>query len=870
MIFFFLHSPGGQGQDTLSPAKVRPDSIRQVKDTIIVLTDTLDTADSLGMKSSDTLKTKKAKKKDQLKSKVEYTAKDSMRFDIRNHKVYLYGEADLKYQDIGMKSGYVEIDFMKHTLYATFLKDTAGKEIQDPEFTQGTQKIKGKVFIYNYITKRAYVQNVFTKQDEGYLHGTVVKKMENDITYLRNGWYTTCDLQEHPHYEFKFGKAKVIPGKRVITGPAYLVIADVPVPIGIPFGYFPSRVGRRSGILVPTYGETANRGFFLENGGFYWAMSKYTDLYLVGDIYSRGSWAVKPRLDYKYRYHYAGSFNFSYAVNKIGESDSPDYQKSTDFSLRWVHTQDPKARPHSLFSANVNIVSQNFNKYNPITNTQTYLSNTFQSSINFTTNWNNNYYLNLNFSHSQNTLNKTINVTLPTLSFSVNQFYPLRKKNHVGKMRWFENISTKYSFDLQNQYNTVDSLVFKKHWLNQMQNGARHTIPITGTFRVLKYFNWTNTLNFTDRMYLSTIHKKFVPSSTAGKDSLVVDTVHRFANEFDGSFSTSLNTTIFGMYQIKKGPVVAIRHMLKPSVSFTFTPDFGAAGWGYYRHIENDTNKIHQKYSIFEKGVYGGPAGQKSGLVAFAISNNLEMKVRNKKDTVTGTRKIVLIEDLTLRETYDLTKDTLKWSKLQVSGYTTLFKSLRVQYSSTWDPYARDSLGRDYNATEWKVHHRMLRLDNTTWDFGLNYTLSSTKSKKKTTNKGSEQERKDIREYSDYYVDFDIPWSFSLAYKFNFSKNWNSTYTRRVGKIIQNLSFNGQLNITPKWKITLNTGWDFTTSQLSFTSIDLYRDLHCWEMRFGWIPKGPQKSWNFSINVKATILQDLKLNKKKDFRDYSP
>jgi len=867
VIFLFFHSGWIQGQDTIHPANV-------LKGTEMVIHDTIHIADTNLRHSSDSLKVKKKVKKDNLKSKVEYAAKDSLRFDIKNQKVFLYNQADIKYQDIGMKAGYVEIDFPLKTVYSIWTKDSVGKEIQDPEFTQGQQKFKSRVMTYNYDTKRGYIQNVFTKQDEGFLHGTIVKKMENDITYLKDGWYTTCDRENDPHYEFKFGKAKVIPGKKVITGPAYLMIAGVPVPLGIPFGYFPNRSGRRSGILIPTYGESNTRGFFLQNGGYYWAMNKYIDLYLLGDIYSRGSWAVKPKLDYKYRYHYSGSFSFSYADNRLGAADSPDFQKTTDFNLMWTHIQDPKARPNSNFSANVNIVSENYNKYNPVTNVQSYLSNTFSSSINYATNWKNNYYLTLNFTHSQNTLTKNINITLPSLTFAINQFYPLRKKNHVGKVKWFENISIKYNMLAENVYNTYDSLFLKKKaWWNEMQNGIQHSVPITGTFHVLKYFNWTTGIQLNDRMYFSTIRERYVPTKGI-KDSLVIDTVRQFANAIDGNVSTSLNTRLYGMYQFKHGPIVAIRHMVTPTVSFTYTPDFGTAAWGYTRYAPNDTNKNPQKYSIFANNtLIGAPATAKSGVVSFAIHNNLEMKVKNKKDTVTGTKKIVLIDDLAITETYDMMKDSLKWSKLNISGYTTLFKNLRVSYSSIWDPYARtskDSSGLDINKSEWEVHHRLLRLDNTQWDLGLTYSLSSDKGKKKkNTTKGTEEEQKEIKEHPDYYVDFDIPWSFSLTYKFDYGKNWNQYYTERVSTITQTLNLNGQLNLTPKWKVTVATGWDFTHGELSFTSIDLYRDLHCWEMRFGWIPKGPQQSWNFSINVKASILQDLKLTKKKDFMDYT-
>ncbi len=482
MIFFFLHSGRAQGQDTIHPTGV-------LKDTSLIIHDTLHFADTTLQHPSDSVKVKKTTKKSNLKAPVEYSAKDSLRFDIKEQKVFLYNKADIKYQDIGLQSGYVEINFPLKTVFATGIKDSAGKEIQVPEFAQGVQKFKSKVMTYNYDTKRGYIQNVFTKQDEGFLHGTIVKKMENNITYLKDGWYTTCDREDDPHYEFKFGKAKVIPGKKVITGPAYLMIAGVPVPLGVPFGYFPNRSGRKSGILVPTYGELTSMGFYLQNGGYYWAMNPYIDLYLLGDIYSRGSWAIKPKLDYKYRYHYSGSFSFAYSVNKLGAADSPDFQKNTNFSLSWTHSQDSKARPNSNFSANVNIVSENYYKNNQVTNVQNYLSNTFQSSINYSTSWKNNYYLVLNFTHSQNTLTKDIDITLPSLQFSINQFYPLRKKNHVGKLRWFENISIKYGMVAENIYNTSDSLFLKKKkWWNDMQNGIQHSIPITGTFHRFEIF----------------------------------------------------------------------------------------------------------------------------------------------------------------------------------------------------------------------------------------------------------------------------------------------------------------------------------------------------------------------------------------------
>lgn len=842
-------------------------------------------ADSLRF---DSVKTT-TKKKAALTAKVLYSSVDSLRFEVKDQKVYLFKSADIRYEDINLKADYVEIDFPNNSVYAKGKPDSTGKEAGVPEFAEKDQKFKSKVLTYNYKTKQGYIQTVFTKQDEGYLHGQVVKKMENDITYIKDGSYTTCDLEEHPHFEFKFGKGKVIPGKKVITGPAYMRIAEVPTPLIIPFGYFPNKSGRRSGIIIPTYGESNNRGFFLQQGGYYWAISDYADVKLVGDIYSHGSWAIHPSARYKNRYHYGGSLILGYTHNRIGDPYANDFRITNDYEIRWSHSQDAKARPHSSFSANVNILSSSYNTNNLSSSTEAYLSNTYQSSINYATNWNDTYYLTLNFNHQQNTLNKTINVTLPQLQFSVNQFYPFRKKARVGKERWYEKISTKYTMDLENRYACTDSTFMVAGWPDSLQNGMRHQIPITGTFRVLKYFNWTNSLNLNDRMYLKSIRKRFINDTLVrGGDTVVgyykTDTVFGFANAFDANFSTSLNTRIYGMYQFKKGPILAFRHMVTPSVSFTYTPDFGSPVFGYWREIENDTNAVKQKYSIFEKSIYGGPSQYNSGIVNFSISNNLEMKVRNRKDTVNGFKKIVLIEDLRIQASYDMAKDSVNWSKIGLSGYTTLFKMLRINYSGSFDPYARNSKGQRTNASEWKVNHRLLRKDQTTWTLGLNYSLSSDKVGKKKGKDdqpdkqrdavanavhGTPEERDDVLEYYDMYVDFNTAWSFTVNYNFSYNKDWNSNYTARTGKITQTLNFSGQLNLTPKWNVTLMTGWDFQASTLSYTRVDIYRDLHCWEMRFGWVPKGGQQQWDFSINVKASLLQDLKLNKKKDFRDYA-
>jgi lipopolysaccharide assembly outer membrane protein LptD (OstA) len=874
LLIFFSMIPGepaaAEFPDTLAiPVKTSsPDSLPVRIDTIsgdslVTRSDTL---------SPDTL-VRMAKKKEALEARVDYKSEDSLRFDVKKQRMYLFSQGDITYKDINLKANYIEIDFPNNMIYAHGSKDTSGSETGLPEFTQGDMKFKSRLMNYNYKTRKGYIRRVFTQQDEGYLHGEVVKKMADDVTYMKSGSYTTCDREEHPHFEFRFSKAKVIPDNKIVTGSAYLAVAEVPTPLFIPFGYFPNKKGRRSGIILPTYGESANRGFFLENGGYYWAISQYMDLKILGDIYSRGSWAIKPTFNYVKRYKYNGMIRFGYALNKLGFPDSPDYDKRKDFEFRWVHNQDRKARPNSSFSANVNIVSNSYNRYNPSSSTQSYLSNTFQSSVNYSVSFAGKYFLDLNFNHSQNTNTHEINIGFPQVSFYVNQFYPFRKQLRAGRLKWYEQIGLKYNLDIENRYNTYDSLLFQPGWTREMQNGIRHSIPISGTWRIFKFINFTNNISLRDRMYFSYINMAWINETITGQDTIAAhyqtDTLWGFKNAFDFNLSSSINTRLYGMFQFKSGPVLAIRHVFTPAISFNYTPDFGAPGWGYVKTAANDTSANPRKYSIFQGSLYGGPPMDESGLVSFSLSNNLEMKVRNRKDTLTGTKKIVLIDNFVISASYDIARDSLNWSPLSLSGRTYIVKGLSIQYSSRWDPYALDSLGRRTNTSEWKKNRRLFRLDNTTWDIGFTYSLSSDKvKKKKIPTKGTEQEQEDLERYYDYYIDFDIPWSFSFNYNFRYSKSMDYSQMVRIPKLIQTLSFNGQLNITPKWKITLTTGWDFTNGQLAYTSIDVYRDLHCWELRFGWIPKGAMQSWNFSINVKASVLQDLKLNKKKDFRDY--
>jgi len=846
-----------------------PDSLFVNPDSLLV-NDTIST-DTIVMDNSDKTQTI-------LDGLVERHARDSIVQDIANRKAYLYGEAVVTYGDIKLEADYIEIDFITNTVFARGVQDSTGKMIGLPVFTESGTSFKAEDMTYDFTTQKGIIKNVATEESEGYLYGEKVKKLEDNTVNLFRGSYTTCNVEGHPHFAFKFKKGKAIPDDKLITGPAYMEIEGIPTPLAIPYGFFPNKKGQSSGIIIPTYGESANRGFYLENGGYYWAINDFMDFQITGDIYSRGSWAIKPGFRYKKRYKYSGSIDLGYAENLIGYKGEPDYSKSMDFRIKWMHRQDPKARPRSTFTSNVNIISGNYAKYN-VTDLNTYLSNEFQSSVAFQTNWAGKYFLTLNGSMRQNTKTHQVNISLPKLTFAINQFYPLRKQG--GKKRFYEDLTVSYSMTGENNISTLDSLLFAPGTIEKyMQNGAIHKIPISLPLKIMKHFNLSTSINFTDRMYSQSIRRYWSEDTLfLENDTLIgyveTDTVQGFRNAIDFSISSNLTTKIYGMLNFKKGALRAIRHVFTPTFGFSYTPDFGSESFGYYdTFIDGEGNEI--KYSQLGgfgyHSIAGTPPGQKSGRINVSFGNNLEIKVRSRKDTVTGMKKVKVIENLNFSGSYDLARDSLKMSYLRVTGRTTLWKNFSIQYASVWDPYALDSAGRQTNKYEWTVNRRLFRLDNTTWRLSMNYRIGDkelSKMKKKAPQNATEEEMIEIEDNPDDFVDWDIPWSLNVRYTFAYtSKIDYINYIRLPQKqITQTLGLSGQLNITPKWKFTFTTGWDFTNKGLSYTSVSIYRDLHCWEMRFNWIPIGPQQSWNFAINVKASILQDMKLNRKKDFRD---
>lgn len=814
----------------------------------------------------DSIILKKNKESNAIESKIDYSTNDSIRFDLKEKKAYLFNNAEITYETMNLKANYIEIDFTSNALSANGIPDSTGNKVGKPIFKDADQQFRSDEMKYNFKSKKGLSKNVITQEGDGFLHGENVKKMEDDVTYISHGKYTTCDL-DHPHYFISFSKAKVIPKSKIVSGPAFLVIEDVITPLFIPFGFYPTKKGQRSGILLPRYGEAQNRGFFLEDGGYYWGISDYIDMEFRGSVYSRGSWALKNITRYNKKYKYNGMLSISYAVNRLGEKETPEFSESKDFAVTWKFNQDAKARPKSRFSADVNFKSGQYNRFNPVTTTD-YLSNTFSSSIAYSTTILDKIQFTLNMSESQNTRTHIVDITLPSLNISASSMYPFRRKKQLGSIKWYENVAISYSFRAENRISTYDSLLFQYSSLEKMQNGIHQTISISNPIKILKFFTLTNSVNYNERWYASGIEKQWIKDTLFQNNDTIVgylktDTVYGFKAAHDFSLSSSLSTRIYGILQFKRGPLRAIRHVLTPSIGFSYRPDFGKEFWGYYKEVQKDTLGRTMRYSLFQNGIFGGPSDGESGNINVALRNNLEIKIPWKKDTITGTKKLVLIENFTISGSYDLAKDSMNFSYINMSGNTRLFKYINITYSSIWDPYVIDSLGKRRNQFEIVENKRLLRLDNTSWNFGVGLSLNSTMIKKKNN---KDPQPVVVNLYPDE-VNFDIPWNVNINYNLVYTSKYVPKDNSKLKKVIQTLSVSGDFSLTPKWKIGVSSGYDFEAKKISYTSIKIYRDLHCWEMNFEWVPFGFRKSWSFVIRVKSSVLQDLKIEKKKDFRD---
>ncbi len=808
--------------------------------------------------------TKPEEKNNFLDEKVTYSATDSLVLDMTNKKAYLYNNAVVVYGDMKLQAGYIELDFGRNMIYSRGIKDSSGKIVQKPVSEQGTEKFKAGEITYNFKTKKGKIKDVITQQGEGFILGRDIKKDSSGVFYVGHGKYTTCD-KEDPHFYIGAKKIKVIQDDKIITGPAQLYLADIPTPLAIPFGFFPNKKGRASGLLMPTYGESQQMGFFLKNGGFYIGKNEYIDLALTGDVYANSGFAIRTNSNYKNRYHYNGLVNLSYSHTVIGSLAFANAIKQTNFAINWNHSQDSKANPSSLFSANVNAGSSSNNKING-NPTGSYLQNTYQSSISYRKTFiGTPFNFSANARHSQSTINKRVDITLPELALTMNRISPFKNKNRVG-VKWYDKIFITPTANAKNQISSGDSTLFKPQTLKKMQNGLQFNAPINASFNFLKYFNFSPGITTSSRIYYQTVEKHYGLSKDSKKDSILTDTLQgvKMANDF--SLSANLNTIVYGNYFFKSNYLKQIRHVITPSIGASFRPDFSESKYGYYKTISSSTGATHQ-YSMFQNGIYGGPGAGKSGVISFGLNNTLEAKVKQQSDSGATIKKVMLIDNFSANTSYNIAAKTFKWQSVNLAARTKLFKLLDVNTNAIIDPYQTSQQGKRIDRLEWSKG-KIGRLTSASAALGTSLH-SKTKTKTKKDASPEDQDQIDyINTHPNAYIDFNVPWNLTVSYNLQYSKTQASTLDGFQKTVTQTARFSGDLSLTQKWKISVSSGFDFETKKLSLTSIDIYRDLHCWEMSFNWIPFGFRQSYSLNINVKSSVLRDLKLTRRRQWQDY--
>ena len=834
-------------------------------------------SDSLGVDSLANDSVSPKKKKAGLTSVVDYKANDSIVFTHGN-EVYMYGKGVVQFDGMELNADQIEMNMDSSLVYAVGRPDSVGDIVGRPVFKDKSGEYESETMNYNFKTKKGYITNIVTQQGEGYLTGGQTKKMENDEFYMKSGRYTTCDNHDHPHFYLQLTQAKVRPKKNIVTGPAYMVLADVPLPLAIPFGFFPFTEKYSSGIIVPTFGDELARGFYLRDGGYYFAINDYIDLALTGEIYTKGSWGINARSAYIKRYKYSGNLNFDFSSVKSGDKGDADYIKQNTFKLQWTHSQDAKANPGSTFSASVNLASSGYSKYSANT-LNDMLSTQTNSSISYSKNWAGTpFSLSANMAISQNSQNKTISITLPTMVFNVSRFYPFKRKEKQGKDRWYEKISMQYTGKMTNSVTTTESKVFSKETLENMKNGIEHSIPISASFNLLNYINLSPSVNYNEKWYFKKVEFEWNPV-TNQTDTL--PTNYGFYRLYNYNFSVSASTTVYGMYDFTKKSrdrkIQAIRHTLTPSIGFSYAPDFSDPKYGYYQTRQTDSTGRFTTYSPYAVNAYGVPSSGRSMSMNFSLSQNLEMKVLSKRDT-SGVKKIKLIDELRISGSYNFLADSMGLSNIPVSFRTTLFNNFGINLSLTLDPYRVSPEGKRYNKLFFPG-----RVVSTGWSFG--YTFKSRNDRSETaindiTSIPPEYQNPFYDPYGQMdpvlrrqymaqsYYDFSLPWNFGFNYAVNYSISYTNNGTTGYRKnVTQTIGFNGSLNVTPKTGITFQGGYDIKANKLTTSSVSITRDLHCWQMSFSWIPFGYHRSWSFNIGVKAASLSDLKYDKSQSMYD---
>lgn len=880
-------APSLQAQDSLyiNPDSISPDSVSIPPDSVSIPPDSVST-------------------KQTLEAPVFYTAQDSMIF-TGNNMGYLYGDADIKYGDLAIKGEYVTMDLDSNIVSSTFGLDSAGKEFGHPVFTEGGMEYEMKNVRYNFDTRKAFIHNVITQQGEGHIVANEAKMNPDNSFYMRNAKYTTCDQHDHPHFYLNLSKAKVRPDKDVVTGPAWLVVADVPLfPVVLPFAFFPFTKTYSSGIIMPSYGDEMTRGFYLQNGGYYFAISDYIDLALTGEIYTKGSWGVGARSNYRKRYKYSGNFNFYYLNTVTGEKELKDvvpeaYSVAKDLRINWTHSQDPKANMYRTLSASVNFSTSrnNHRDLNRLYSREA-SNNTKSSSVNITQRFPDSpWSLSATMNVNQVSRDSTIAATLPNLSVNMSRIYPFKRKNAVGDEQWYEKISMSYSGEFRNSITTKEDLFLKSSLVRDWSNGMKHNIPVSATFTLFDFIQISPSFNYTERWYTGAEKQAWDP---VAKRHVAVDTIHGFKRVYNYSTSLSAQTKFYGMYTPWKmfgDKVQAIRHVFTPSISVSYTPDFGDPKYNFYETYtyKNEYGEdVEYTYSPYSSMMFGTAPRGESGSIGFDFKNNLEMKVLSDKDS-TGVKKISLIDDLGINFSYNMMADSMKWSNINTNMRLKLSKSYTLSLNATWDTYMYEL---DHNGSPRRVDKlRILngkgfgKLMNTGTSFS--YSLNQDTFKKwfgRGDENGGDKEnepdpnlpddgtmganpyeegpKKSMFEESDDSVgEFDsdgylknpVNWNLSFNYSMRYGYGeFNKERMEYDGRLTHNFGLSGSIQPTKNWNFTFNTDYNFDLKKFTNINCTLTRNLHCWSMSASFIPIGPYKSYNFTIRANASLLQDLK------------
>ncbi|MBV8252451.1 MAG: LPS-assembly protein LptD [Chitinophaga sp.] len=884
--------------DTVPPSSVSPKPIRKgaavpvgSKDTSIVPKHGDSSAIKLPGDSTlrdttivtvDTMALPKASK-DSLDAVVTAKAQDSMVLMIQEKKFYLYGSANVKYKTIDLTAAQVSFDQNSGVMSATHTKDTAGKPVGRPVMNEGSQSLESDTLEYNFTSSKALIFNTRSQYGEGYVHSEKTKRMaDNTIFGFKNG-YTTCNL-DTPHFSFRAKKIKVIPDKLIVSGPANLEIQGIPTPIFIPFAIFPITQGQRSGILPPQFVVNQQKGMGLENGGYYFGMGDHMDMTLRGDIYSYGSWSLTASPTYRKRYKYSGGLTISFANTRLGDPSVPtEFVNSHDFRIMWNHSMDSKARPGINFGASVNFGSSSYNQYNVYDYT-TRVNNNIGSSISFSKTWQNKpYNLTVNISDNQNLQTRDVSLTFPDANFSVQTIYPFQPKELIGTAKWYQKIGIGYTNELHNQAYFKDSAFGKKEMFDALQTGMKQNIPISFSIPVFKTFTLSPSVGLTEYWYTKKIKRQWNESKinlgTGATGALDTTYIPGFSAQHELTTAMSLSTALYGMYSFgKNSHVKAIRHVMRPSLGVSYRPNLNSGA--YYDMRYNAAGDVVRN-SYYTGSVIGVPSESTFGGMTFALDNNLEMKVFSKKDTSANhEKKVKLLDGFGFNFNYNFAVDTFKLSPITLYARTNLFEKLNITVNGTLDPYVVGKDGKPKDRYVWQDGKLSPgRLSNASITLSTSFQSKDKKSQDKQKALDSianvtdpnmllaaqQRQLQMIRNNPGEYVDFDIPWRIDLSYSFNYVNRILPDSGGRVNTIVQYINFNGDFSLTPKWKIGMNSGFDFVRMEVAYTNMYISRDLHCWQMSINVVPFGTFRQFSITINPKAGILRDLRINRSRTF-----